>query len=81
MEPEKQAFCSCLHWRFFYLALLIWGAASHVLAQSNSPTFDCSRSYPALGGTSVGAVAVATGDFNGDGKHSGIAWRDARRLP
>src|SRR5438132_2788109 len=64
MEAKKQAFCSCLHLRFFYLALLICGAmASHVLAQPTAPSFDGSRRYPALGGTSVGAVAVATGDF------------------
>lgn len=37
-------------------------------AQCDSPSFDGSRSYPALGGTQSGAAAVATGDFNGDGK-------------
>ena len=42
-------------------------------AQSNSPSFDGSRSYPALGGTSSAAAAVATGDFNGDGRPDMVA--------
>src|SRR5437016_4323424 len=50
------------------LALL----ASIFLIASNqagaAPSFDGSRSYPTIGGSQSGAAAVATADFNGDGK-------------
>jgi len=36
--------------------------------QYNPPSFDGARSYPVLGGAESGASAVASGDFNGDGK-------------
>src|SRR5258708_2272591 len=42
-------------------------------AQSNPPSFDGSRSYFALGAGQAGAAAVATGDFNGDGKRDMVA--------
>src|SRR5438876_12129163 len=62
--------------RFFNLGVLAGlalGLACGVHAmngatQTNAPSFDGSRSYPVLGGGQSGASAVATGDFNGDGK-------------
>ena len=48
---------------------LIFGLQAPVpLARGASASFDGSRSYPVILGTLVGAAAVATGDFNGDGK-------------
>ena len=48
--------------------ILICGLqAATTLAEYNPPSFDGSRSYPALGDTLSAAAAVATGDFNGDG--------------
>jgi hypothetical protein len=68
MATGKERLCFGVR-SLLLVALAICGAiASHALAQSNAPSFDGSRSYPALGGTQSGAAAVATGDFNGDGK-------------
>src|SRR5947208_2560594 len=42
--------------------------ASLPSSQTSKLSFDGARSYPVLGGAESGASAVATGDFNGDGK-------------
>jgi hypothetical protein len=47
-------------------------ASTHAFAQAQ-PSFDGSRSYFALGAGQTGAAAVATGDFNGDGKPDAVA--------
>jgi hypothetical protein len=48
-------------------------ANGQAFAQANPPSFDGSRSYFALGSDQTGAAAVATGDFNGDGKADAVA--------
>src|SRR5882724_10803551 len=59
------------HFHSLLLSVLVLACglqAPTASAQCDSPSFDGSRSYSALGGTQSGAAAVATGDFNGDGK-------------
>ena len=55
------------------LGLVCGVHAMNGATQTNAPSFDGSRSYPALGGNQSGAAAVATGDFNGDGKPDMVA--------
>src|SRR6266513_391013 len=54
------------HWLPLIVMILALGViAPAVAAQSKLPSFDGSRTYFALGGTTNGVTAVATGDFNG----------------
>src|SRR5205085_6162920 len=55
------------------LALTCAVQASTPSAQGATSSFDGSRSYFALGAGQTGAAAVATGDFNGDGKTDMVA--------
>jgi VCBS repeat protein/FG-GAP repeat protein len=62
---------NCFHFasRLLALAALTLGwHAPRASAQCDSVSLDGSRSYPALGGSQQGAAAVATGDFDDDGK-------------
>jgi FG-GAP-like repeat/Dockerin type I domain len=68
MPMKKLRFRFPFHSLLLALPLICGSLQTIAFAQSNAPSFDGSRSYFALGAGQTGAAAVATGDFNRDGK-------------
>src|SRR5438477_4058697 len=59
--------------QFRFLILNLVALACAFQARAATPSFDGARAYPAIGGHLSGASAVATADFNGDGKLDMVA--------